>query len=136
MQNTATVRVSDCFANIDKRSEKPSILAVLGIFGLGAFLFVKRADCLVEAVAFDETHHVIRISILVGSQTIDRYDAWMFEFSGDFRFAPKTFLMLTIFGVRFPNLFKCDFSIQFPVLCNEDFANPALGVRFYNLKSV
>ena len=71
---------------------------------LESVVLVERIDRLLEAVSFDEPHGVIRASVGVGAQTVDRHDARMLEPACDFGLDHESLAADRVVGVRIEDL--------------------------------
>ncbi len=89
---------------------------------------VELLDRLLEAVAADEPHRVVRPAAVVGAQTIDRDDAGMFQAAGDLGLDQEPLSAGRVVGVVVEDLLEGNLAIQLAVERDEHGAQTASGV--------
>ena len=129
MQDASRVGVVDRVADVQ---EPPQQLAQLqrtpaGV-GLQAVVGVEAVDGLLEAVAADEPHGVVRAAVAVGAQAVDRHDARVLQPAGDLRLQQEPLAAGRVVGVRVEDLLEGHLAVQLGVQGHEDGAQAAAGV--------
>ena len=91
-------------------------------------------DGLPQAITPDEPHGVIRPSVAVGAQTVDRYNAGMLQAAGDLGLHQEPLAAHRVVGVVFENLLQRHLAVQFAIERHEDGPSPprAWGRRTRN----
>ena len=93
-------------------------------------------DRLLEGIASDEPHGVIRTSTVVSAQAVDRDDARVLEAAGNFGLQEEALAADRIVGVPVEDLFERDFAVQLDVHGDEDGPQATLGVRAEDTESL
>ena len=96
---------------------------------------VKAFDGLLEAVAADEAHGVVRPAIGILAEGVDRHDAGMFQTAGDLRLAHKAGTTFGVICVPRLDLFQRHLAVQLAVAGHEDLAQPPAGMGPQNLET-
>ena len=86
-------------------------------------------DGLLEAVATDEPHGVIRPAVAVGPQAVDRHDAGMLQPAGDLGLDEEPLAAGRVVGVMVEDLLERHLAVQLTVQRHEDRAQAAAGMR-------
>ena len=97
--------------------------------GLQNPIGVEALDGLLEAVAADEPHGVIRAAIAIGAESVDRDDAGVLEPAGDLGLDEEPGAAGRVVGVVVEDLLERDLAIELGVECDEDRAQASAGVR-------
>ncbi len=90
---------------------------------------MEAVDGLLEAVALDEPHGVIRPAVAVGPQAVDRDDPRMFQAAGDLGLEQEAGAAGRVVGVLLQDLLDRHLAVQLLVERDEDGAQAAPGVR-------
>ncbi len=85
-------------------------------------------DGLLEALAADEPHGVVRPAVLAGAQAVDRDDARMLQPAGDLGLPQEPSPADGVVGVVGLDLLEGDLAVQLRVQRHEDRADPAPGM--------
>ena len=85
-------------------------------------------DGLLEAVAADEPHGVVRPAVAVGAQPVDRDDARVLQPAGDLGLEQEPLAAGRVVGVRLEDLLERHLAVQLAVQGDEDRAQAAPGV--------
>ena len=88
---------------------------------------MESLDRLLERVAPDEPHRVVRAAIVVGTQTVDRHDAGVFEPTGDLGFQEKSLSAGRVVGVESRICLSSHLAMQLGVKGDEDGTSPPLA---------
>ena len=88
----------------------------------------KSLDRLLEAVAPDEPHGVVRPAVAVGAQAVDRDDARVLQPAGDLGLEQEPLAAGRVVGVVVEDLLEGDLAVQLAVERHEDGTQPAPGV--------
>jgi hypothetical protein len=91
-------------------------------------------DC-AKIVSLDEPHRVKRATVLIRPKTVHRNDAGMLELAGDLRFANESPDAGVVHDAVGAYLFQSDFTSNFRVLRQKDFAEPPAGVWTNRMKA-
>ena len=75
------------------------------------FIGMKGGDCLLEAVAPDESHRVIGATVGVAAHSVHRHDARMLEPAGDLGFHQKALATRLVISVAVQDLLECDLPV-------------------------
>src|SRR5262249_32146072 len=136
VQHAAAVSIGDGLTNIDHAAEQLAHLeTAFARIAAGDVGLVKPLDGLLETVAAHEAHGVVRPAVSVLAESIDRYNARVFEPAGDFRFHDKARPALRVVGVLLLDLLDDALAGQPLTLGDEHFADPALGERPQDAKA-
>ena len=129
VQHAAAVGVVDRVADVD---EPPQQLAQLQRPAAGVVLQrrvgVEVRDGLLEAVAPDEPHRVVRAAVGVGAQAVDRDDARVLQPAGDLGLEQEPLAAGRVVGVVVEDLLERHLAVQLGVERHEDGAQAAPGV--------
>ena len=90
---------------------------------------VEVLDGLLEAVALDEPHGVIRAAVGVGAQPVDRDDAGVLQPAGDLGLHEEPLAAGRVVGVVVEDLLERDLAVQLAIQRHEHRPQPAPGVR-------
>ena len=96
---------------------------------------VKAANGLLQAVAFDEAHRIERPAVGVDAHAVDGHDAWVLQAARDLGFEQEARAVISQIGVLCLDLLEGDLAVQLLVVGDEDFAQPAAGVRPQDAKT-
>ena len=108
--------------------QDPLARVAAGVLGL-----MEPLDGLLEGLALDEPHGVIRAAVGVAAQAIDRDDPRVLQPAGDLGLAHEPGPALRAVGVACLHLLQGDYAAQLPVVGFEDLAQPAPGVELADL---
>ena len=97
---------------------------------------MKAVDGHLERIAADEPHGVIRPAVAVAAQAVHRNDARVLQTAGNFGLGHEPLAGDRIVGVAIQNLLERHFTVKFCVQRDEDGAQPALGMRPQDAKSL
>ncbi len=89
---------------------------------------MERGDRLLEAVAPDEPHGVVRPAVAVAAQAVDRHDPGVFEPAGDLGLEDEPGAAGGVVGVVVEDLLERDLAVELGVEGDEDGAQPAAGM--------
>ena len=103
---------------------------------LQAFVGVKLVDGLLERIAADEPHRIIRPSVAVCPQAVYRYDAGMLQTAGDLRLDDKSLPAGRVVGMTLEDLLECHLAIELVIECHEDSPQTALRMRPQDVESL
>ena len=81
---------------------------------------METLDARLEFLALDEPHGIVRSTGCVGTQPVNRNDAWMLELSRYFSFLNELGPISIGVGKIRSNLFQCDFPSKLLILRNMD----------------
>src|SRR5262249_42017540 len=84
---------------------------------------------MLEAVALDEPHGVIRATIVVVPQAVDRYDPRVLQPAGDLRLDQEPNATFGVVGMLVADLLQRPLAAQFLVAGDEDASQSPLGVE-------
>ena len=106
VQHAPAVRVVHRVADDDEPTQKlpQRHLTLALILEVRVVGLVKLFDRLLEAVALDEPHRIVRPTIVTLTEGIHRHDAGMFEPAGDFGLQHKPFAGVRVVGEMNQNL--------------------------------
>ncbi len=90
---------------------------------------VERLDRLLEAVALDEPHGVVRASAGGGAHTVNRYDPGVLQSSGDLGLGDEPLAAERVVGVLLEDLLERHLAVQLDIQRHEHLAQPAPRVR-------
>ena len=90
---------------------------------------VKPLDRLLEAIALDEPHRVIRPPAVVGAQPVHRDDPRVLQPAGDLGLDEKTLAADRVVGVVVEDLLERHLTVQLAVEGDEDRPQAASGMR-------
>src|SRR4051794_1105512 len=96
---------------------------------------MKPCDGILQAVATNEAHGVIRSAVGVGAKAVYRHDARMLEAPRNFGLQHEASSAVWFVGVFVLNFLEGDFAIQFRIEGDVDFTQAPFGVRPYDLKT-
>src|SRR5262249_13672427 len=144
VEHPPAMGVLDCVANADKPTEQSAQLdrALAGVAGrcgpgsrsgrtqVRAFValaalkvraasVVKPLDRLLEALAADQAHRVVRPAIWVVSEPVDRDDAGMLQPSGDLGLHQEPIATIVRVGAPEPDLLEGDLAVELGVECDR-----------------
>ena len=129
MQHSPPVGVVDRVADVE---EPPQELAQLQRATAGVILerlvAMELLDGLLERIAPDEPHGVVRPAVAVGTQPVDRHDARVLEPAGDLRLEQEPLPAGRVVGVVVEDLLEGHLAVQLAVERDEDGAQAAAGV--------
>ena len=134
VQHPAAVREIHRVADVEEMPQQlpqrqdPLARVAAGVLGLMELL-----DGLLEGLALDEPHGVIRAAVGVAAQAIDRDDPRVLQPAGDLGLAHEPGPALRAVGVACLHLLEGDLAAQLPVVGHEDLAQPAPGVELADL---
>ncbi len=94
-----------------------------------SFVGVEGGDGLLQAVAPDEPHGVVRPAVAVVAQAVDRDDAGMLQTAGDLGLEQESGAADLVVGVVVEDLLEGDLAVQLAVDGDEDGPQAPLGVR-------
>ena len=86
-------------------------------------------DRLPQAVSLDEPHRVVRSTIVVGAQAVDRHDARVFKPASDLGLDEEPLAAGRVIGVMVEDLLQRHLAVQLGVQRQEDGPQAPLGVR-------
>ena len=86
-------------------------------------------DRLLEAVALDEPHRIVRAAVAVRSEAINRDNARVLEPAGDLGFDEEPLAAGRVVGVLVEDLLESDLAVQFAIQRHEHRTQSAPGVR-------
>ena len=86
---------------------------------------VERGDGVLEAVAPDEPHGVVRPAVVVGAQAVDRDDPGVLQPAGDLGLDEEPGPAGRVVGVAVVDLLEGDLAVQLLVEGDEDVAQAA-----------
>ena len=95
---------------------------------LSARVGVEALDRLLEAVALDEPHRVVRPAVVVGAQAVDRDDPGMLQPAGDLGLEQEPTAAGRVVGVLGEDLLERDLAVELGVQGDEDGAQAAGGM--------
>ena len=90
---------------------------------------LEMLDRLLEAVALDEPHGVVRAAAAVGAQTVNRHDPGVLQPAGDLRLGDEPLPAHRVVGVLLEDLLQRHLAVQLAVERHEHLAEPAPRVR-------
>ena len=96
---------------------------------LQRLVVVEPVDRLLERVALDEPHGVVRPAVGVGAQAVDGDDAGVLEPAGDLGLGDEPLPADGVVGVLLEDLLERHLAVQLAVERHEDGAQAALGMR-------
>ena len=88
-----------------------------------------RVDGLLERIALDEPHRVVRTAVGVGAQAVDGDDAGVLEPAGDLGLGDEPLPADGVVGVLLEDLLERHLAVQLAVERHEDGAQAASGMR-------
>ena len=138
MHDPSAVCILDRVANGDKpRQQVPQFQRPFaGIARLVPFGFVELANGVFQTFAANESHGVVRSTVALCAEAVDRYDARMFEITGHLGFEQEASAAGFAVGVAAKNLLERDFTFQFFIDGDEDLTQSAAGMRAHNAESL
>ena len=89
---------------------------------------MEAVDGLLEAVAPDEPHGVVRAAVAVGAQAVDRDDPGVLQPAGDLGLEQEPLPAGGVVGVLVEDLLERHLAVQLRVERHEDRAQAAAGV--------
>ncbi len=129
VQHAARVGVLDGVADVDEPPEQLAKLqrAAAGV-AVQCCVGVEGLDGLLEAVALDEPHGVVRPPALVAPQAVHGYDAGVLQPAGDLGLDEEPGAADRVVGVGVEDLLECDLAVELDVERDEDGAEAAPGM--------
>ena len=130
MDHAAGVGVIDGVADVEEAAEQLAKLegSTAGVV-LQGDVGVELLDRLLEAVALDEPHGVVRAAAAVGAQTVNRHDAGVLEPAGHLGLQHEPLAAHRVVGVLLEDLLERHLAVQLAVERHEHLAQPAPRVR-------
>ena len=129
VQDAAAVCVVDRIADVREppqelhHLQRPHARAVFErLVGMEVF------DGILEAVALDKAHRVIRTSAGVGAEAVDWHDTGVLKSAGDLGLDQKALAAAGVIGVAIEDLFERHLTVQLAVEGHEDGTESALRV--------
>ena len=130
MEDAAAVGILDRVADVEEPAQElAQFQRTSAGIGLENRIGVERGDRVLEAVAADEPHGVIRPAVAVRTQTVDRDDPRMFESAGDLSLHEKAGAVGWVVGVAIEDLLEGDLTIELAVERDKHGSETAFGVR-------
>ena len=130
VQDAAAVGVVDGVADVgEPPQELAQLQRPLARVGLQSRVAVEPLDRLLEAVALDEPHRVVRAAVAVRAQPVDRHDPGVFEPAGDLGLDQEPLAAGRVVGVVVEDLLERHLAIQLGVEGHEHGPQPAPGMR-------
>ena len=130
VDHAAGVGVIDGVADVEEAAEQlaqaPGSTAGVVLQG---FVGVEVLDRLLEAVALDEPHGVVRAAAAVGAQAVDRHDAGVLQPAGDLGLQHEPLAADRVVGVLLEDLLERHLAVQLGVERHEHLAQPAPRMR-------
>jgi hypothetical protein len=116
VQHATTVRILHGVANIDESTQQHAefniILDRAKLFAVGPVCCMEPVNRLLQAVASNESHGIIRPAVVVLAQTVDGHNARMLKTAGDLRFQEEPSPAYRIIRALRLNLLERHFPVQ------------------------